>query len=112
MIERANQQGAGVMAEDDSAAAGEGAAAPSGEDADQAQTVEIPVSAIGGQKVNPGDVIRLKVISVDENNGVINATYDHAPEEVPGTPPRPKGSEGMAMAAGDAVGKNNAAYTN
>lgn len=37
----------------------------------QTQTVEIPLSAVG--QVKAGDTITLKVISVDEQGGVVNA---------------------------------------
>lgn len=47
---------------------------------DQGQTATLPLSIVGGQQVNEGDVIRLKVVSVDENAGSINVAYEHPAE--------------------------------
>lgn len=49
------------------------APAPEGSD-DQAQTVEIPLAALGGAMPKEGDTLQLKVVSVDEQGGVVNAT--------------------------------------
>lgn len=64
--------------------------APGGDD-EAAETVSIPMSAIGGQQVKPGDVIRLKVVSVDTESGAINAVYDHGDDA-----PAGGGSDSMA----------------
>lgn len=41
------------------------------------ETATISLSMLGGQKVAPGDVVRLKVISVDETNGTFDGAYAH-----------------------------------
>lgn len=56
------------------------------------ETASIPVSLLDGQPVKPGDVVRLKVISVDAENGSVNVAYDHAPQPKP----MPKDTEAMA----------------
>lgn len=64
------------MAED-AAAPAHASAAGAG---DQAQTVEVPVSAIGGAK--EGDMVTFKVVSVDQQGGMANlAPAAGAPEE-------------------------------
>lgn len=40
---------------------------------EQHQTVEIPLSALEEKDLKPGSMIQLKVISVDSDNGVVNA---------------------------------------
>ena len=52
-----------------------------GQDQDQQQTVEIPLSAMPSAK--EGATISLKVISVDSQNGVINAVAMQAPVGTP-----------------------------
>lgn len=39
------------------------------------ESVQIPTSILGGQSVAPGDVVRLEVVSLDDENGVINVKY-------------------------------------
>lgn len=43
----------------------------------ESQTTTIDSSILGGQEVEPGDVVRLKVVSVDQENGTIELAYDH-----------------------------------
>lgn len=57
----------------------------------EGETTTIPLSMLEGQSVNPGDVIRLKVISVDEQGGVVNVAYDHPMEDK-----EPQGSDELA----------------
>ena len=57
------------MAEDQQSAA---PASPTEGDNSQPTTVELPLAAVG--EVKAGDTISLKVISVDEQSGVVNAT--------------------------------------
>lgn len=86
----------GVMAED-SAAGSQPPAEPSGDDSqggDNAETVEIPLSACAGMTPKPGDVLPMSVISVDQNNGVVNTVYKKP--QMQAGPPRPKGSDGLA----------------
>jgi hypothetical protein len=53
------------------------------DDSDEGETAVIPTSLIGDQRVKPGDVIRLKVVSSDENG--ITVAYDHPAEESGGS---------------------------
>lgn len=62
--------------------------APEGQDQEQQQTVEIPLSACPTCK--EGDTIPLKVISIDQNGGVINAVVQEYQSGKPG------GSDAMA----------------
>jgi len=59
----------------------------------EAEAVQLPVSIVGGQSVNPGDVLRLEVVSVDGENGVINVKYAK-----PAATSKPLGSEALAAA--------------
>jgi hypothetical protein len=75
--------------------AGDDQAAPAASGADDdAQTVEIPISACEGMTPKPGQVLPFKVVSVDANNGVINAVYA-APQGAGG------GSDSMASEFND-----------
>lgn len=49
--------------------------------AEAEETATLSLSMLGGQKVAQGDVVRLKVISVDEENGTYDAAYDHPKQE-------------------------------
>lgn len=51
--------------------------APEAEVAEEvvAESASIPLSILGGQTVTPGDVVRLEVVSLDDENGVINVKY-------------------------------------
>jgi hypothetical protein len=73
-----------VMAEDAQPAAP--AASPQD---DQAQTVEVPASAIGAAK--EGDTVQFKVVSVDQQNGIANLAPMPASE-----PESAGGTDGMA----------------
>ena len=50
------------------------------------ETSTIPSSLLAGQTVNPGDVVRLEVVSVDEDSGNVTVKYasDPSAEEEPG----------------------------
>lgn len=50
------------------------------EDAPAPNSTTIDVAILGGQSVAPGDVVRLKVVSVDEENGTVELAYDHPPK--------------------------------
>lgn len=39
------------------------------------ETVEIPVSMLAGQEVAPGDVVRLEVVSLNDDSGTISVKY-------------------------------------
>jgi hypothetical protein len=67
-----------------------------GQQQDQAQTVEAPLSALGD--VKEGDTVQMKVISVDSQGGVVNLA-PMKPEEQPG----PGGTDGMADEFADAT---------
>jgi exosome complex RNA-binding protein Csl4 len=88
MIEKPGKTTANPMAEDDAEAPDTGGAQPD----EQGQTVEIPLAALAGQTPNPGDVVRLKVVSVDQNQGIVNAVYDQSG----GSTPSAKGSDALA----------------
>lgn len=70
MIERANNQPEGDEAEMEDSPAEE-----------SAETATIPTSLIGGQTVQPGDVIKLKVVSSDEDT--ITVEYAHPAPKSP-----------------------------
>ena len=44
----------------------------------EGEATTIPLSVLGGQSVEPGDVVRLRVVSVDEDNGTVDVEYAHA----------------------------------
>jgi hypothetical protein len=73
-----------VMAED--------AAEPGGETSqdDQSETATLPLSMFGGKPVKEGDILQVKVISVDDQNGSVNVSV--AGDE----PPMKPGSDGLA----------------
>lgn len=39
------------------------------------ETVDVPVSMLAGQTVAPGDVIRLEVVSVNDDSGTVSVKY-------------------------------------
>ena len=43
--------------------------------AEESSEVQIPKSIVGDQSVEPGDVVRLEVVSVDEETGMLNVKY-------------------------------------
>lgn len=45
------------------------------------ETASIPSSLLGGATVEAGDVVRLKVVSVDEESGSIEVAYDHPADD-------------------------------
>lgn len=53
------------------------------------ETVDLPASILAGQTVAPGDVVRLEVVSVDDETGMVTAKYATAT-------PTAKGSDSMA----------------
>lgn len=69
----------------------ERATEPQPEMSEDTETASIPLSMLGGQTPNPGDVVRLKVVSVDAENGSVTVAYDHGPQEKP----MPKNTEAM-----------------
>jgi hypothetical protein len=74
-----------VMAED--------APEPGGEipQDDQSETATLPLSMFGGKPVKEGDILNVKVISVDDQNGSVNVAM--AGDE---QPPQKPGSDGLA----------------
>ena len=57
---------------------------------DQSETATLPLSMFGGKPVKEGDILQVKVISVDDQNGSVNVAK--AEDEMPMKP----GSDGMA----------------
>ncbi len=57
--------------------------APDAEATEETASVQIPKSIIGDQEVKPGDVVRLEVVSVDDDNGMLNVKYAEPKEEAP-----------------------------
>ena len=55
---------------------------------EQSETAELPLSILGGKEAAEGDVVRLKVVSVDSDNGTLTVAY--------ASEPKMGGSEGMA----------------
>ena len=45
------------------------------EEKTESSEVQIPKSIVGDQSVEPGDVVRLEVVSVDEETGMLNVKY-------------------------------------
>lgn len=43
--------------------------------AEESETVEIPISMLAGQTVAPGDVVRLEVVSSNDDSGTITVKY-------------------------------------
>jgi hypothetical protein len=64
---------------------------PEGGESEAAETTELPMSIAGGQPVGVGDVIRLRVVSVNDDNGTFAVEYDQ-----PKTKREPSNSEEMA----------------
>lgn len=52
------------------------------------ETATIPLSIVDGQPLKEGDMVKLKVLSVDTEGGTFKAAYDH--------PPKPGGIDKMA----------------
>lgn len=46
-----------------------------------AETVQIPMSLLGGRAVSPGDVLSLEVVDSDDDAGVVNVKYAKPAEE-------------------------------
>lgn len=66
-------------------------------DGAESETVELPLSACPGCK--PGDTIQFKVVSVDQNGGVINAMpVNETPDE---TANQGGGSDDLAQEVGE-----------
>lgn len=51
--------------------------APADDTEEQAETGEAPLSILGGQIPEPGEVVRLKVVSVDQEAGTWTYVYAH-----------------------------------
>ena len=62
-------------------------------DDDSAQSASLPLAMFGATPPKEGDVIPLKVISVDQQGGAVNVAL--APQS-PAGPPPPPGSDGLA----------------
>ena len=58
------------------------------------ETVSLPMTILGGKSVAAGDVVRLEVVSVDEDGG--NVTVKYATESEAPAAEEPMGVEGMA----------------
>lgn len=39
------------------------------------ESVSLPLSLLGGQTVAPGDMVRLQVVDVDDEGGIVNVKY-------------------------------------
>lgn len=50
----------------------------------EAETIDIPISLLQGKPVNPGDVVRLEVLTANADSGTITARYAVAPEKPDG----------------------------
>lgn len=52
----------------------------------QDETVEIPASILGGQKIKPGDVVRLEVVGEPDESGMVKVKYavPESPDDVMG----------------------------
>lgn len=71
--------------------------APAAEEVSVAESVDLPRSIIGDQDVAEGDVIRLEVVAVDDENGVLKVRYAHPKEAEEETEAEPS-IEGLAKA--------------
>lgn len=49
-------------------------------ESEASETAELPISILGGKKVAEGDVVRLKVVGVDAENGAITVEYATEPK--------------------------------
>ena len=58
------------------------------------ETVSLPASLLAGKSVTPGDVVRLEVVSVDDDGASVTVKY--AAEPVAEEPAESVGLEGMA----------------
>jgi len=63
--------------------------------ADEA-TASLPMSLLAGKSVAPGDVVRLEVVSTDDENG--NVVVKYASEPAVAAPEEKRGVSGMAAA--------------
>ena len=53
---------------------------------DQSETATLPLSMFGGKPVKEGDILNVKVISVDDQNGSVNvAMAGDEPAQKPGS---------------------------
>lgn len=53
------------------------------------ETTMLPITLLAGQKVAPGDVVRLEVVSVNDDDGSVEVKYATAT-------PKPSAIDGMA----------------
>ncbi len=44
------------------------------------ETAMVPMTILEGQEVSEGDVVRLRVVSVDEENGTVELAYASSPK--------------------------------
>lgn len=42
---------------------------------EESESVSLPLSILGGQTVAPGDVVKLQVVEVDDEGGMISVKY-------------------------------------
>jgi len=61
-----------------------------GQDQDQSETASLPISMMGQRPLKEGDMIQVRVISVDQQGGVVNVALADS------GPPKKPGSDGMA----------------
>jgi len=48
------------------------------------ETTAIPISILGGQTASPGDVVRLEVVDIDSDNGLVTVRYAEKPMKMKG----------------------------
>lgn len=70
----------------------EAAEAPPTETVEEvSETFQIPLSSLGGKSASPGDVVRLEIVTVDEEGGMLNVKYAKPKEQ-----PKKLGLDSMA----------------
>lgn len=85
MIERPGNKNASSMMSDGMNGPDTSSGDNMGSDSQSGAVASIPLSLIGDQEVAKGDVIRLEVVSVDEQAGRVQVKYAHSkPEDTAG----------------------------
>lgn len=51
--------------------------------AEEIETSDLPMSILAGAEVSPGDTVRLEVVEVDADNGVVRVKYAHPKKKEP-----------------------------
>jgi len=41
----------------------------------ESETVNVPITILGGKKFKPGEEVMLKIVNIDEKNGMVELTY-------------------------------------